>query len=103
MNQLLRIGISAALAIVFLAPLQTFAFLPIGGKIIAVHPCPPLVPGYAIDVVGFGIGTGIFWYVPGVTLTYLYGPPFVGEWILGLAAPLGACGPATTMTGTSPV
>lgn len=99
--RLSRTLVVAAVTVALLAPLYTYAFIPIGGKVVSVYPCPHL-PGYLVTVVGFGIGSGVFWYLPGATITYLYGPPFVGEWILGLAPAMGCTAPAL-MTGTSPL
>lgn len=95
-------AVSALLIVSLLLPITAGAVgIPIGGKVINILPCPPHVPGYLYVVAGFGIGSGVFWYVPG-TLTFLYGPPVIGKWVLGISAPAGACGPATTMNGTSP-
>ena len=93
--------IAAVTAAVLVAPFSALAFIPIGGKVVAVSPCPHLA-GYLVTVAGFGIGSGMFWYLPGATLTYLYGPPFIGEWILGLSPSMGCTAPAL-MTGTSPI
>ena len=90
--------------LVIAAPLSAAAFLPIGGKVVSVTVCPH-IPGYIIGVAGFGVGSGLFWYLPGATITYLYGPPVVGEWVLGLSdVPFAACGASrATYTGTSPL
>jgi hypothetical protein len=93
--------LAVAAAALLAAPLSAFAFIPVGGKVVAVSPCPHLA-GYLVTVAGFGIGTGVFWYLPGATLTYLYGPPVIGEWILGLSPAMGCTAPML-MTGTSPL
>jgi len=72
--------------------------IPIGGKVVSIFPCLHNA-GYLYAVAGFGIGSGVFWFVPG-TLVYPIGPPVVGEWILGMAAPAGTCGAATLYEGT---
>jgi hypothetical protein len=92
--------IAALTAVALAAPLSALAFLPIGGKIVSEIPCPHSV-GFIVTVVGFGVGTGVFWYLPGATITYLYGPPILGEWILGLSDVPSTCGARMTMTGTS--
>ena len=84
------------------APLSAFAFLPIGGKIVSEIPCPT-GPGFIVTVVGFGIGSGVFWYLPGASFAYLYGPPIIGEWILGLSDIPSTCGERITYSGTSPL
>lgn len=95
--------VAAAVAAVVAAPLSAFAISPIGGKVISVVPsihCGGLI----VTVVGFGMGSGVFWYVPGLSIAYLYGPPIVGEWILGLSdIPNPSCGERITFSGTSPI
>lgn len=92
--------LATLLAVSLAIPLTTFALVPIGGKVVSVSPCPSNIPGYLISVVGFGIGSGVFWYVPGATLTYLYGPPLVGQWVLGMSDIPTTCGLRATFTGT---
>lgn len=87
-----------SISFLLLAAVPAFAQVPIGGKVTAVFPCLHS-GGYLYTVVGFGLGSGLFWYFPGV-LTYPLGPPIIGEWVLGLAAPVGACGLATEFEGT---
>ncbi len=96
--------IGAALGVALLAaPLSVFAISPIGGKVVSEIPCIH-GGGFIVTVVGFGIGSGVFWYLPGASFTYLYGPPVVGEWILGLSdVPNPACGERITYSGTSPL
>ncbi len=59
--------------------------VPVGGKILGEIPC--LNGGFLLTVGGLaGIGSGLFvWSVPPITLTYLYGPPRIGTWVLGEA------------------
>jgi len=90
------------MAAALLAPLSASAFLPIGGKVTTMVPCPHNA-GWMVTVVGFGIGSGVFFYMPGATLTYLYGPPIIGDWILGLSDLPTVCGERMTMIGTSPL
>lgn len=101
MNRLLPLIASIGLMIVFLAPFEASAFLPIGGKVVSEVPCLH-GGGLIVTVVGFGLGSGVFWYSP-LTLTYLYGPPLIGEWILGDSDIPTACGERALMTGTSPL
>ncbi|HEV8666273.1 MAG TPA: hypothetical protein VN665_00280 [Candidatus Paceibacterota bacterium] len=89
-------------AAVLASPLYAFAISPIGGKVTSMVPCPHNA-GYIVTVVGFGIGSGVFWYVPGLSFAYLYGPPFVGEWILGMSDVPTGCGERITYSGTSPI
>lgn len=95
--------VSLAASLIFVGTLlfplaaSAVAGIPIGGKVVGIIPCPHLA-GYDYVVAGFGIGSGVFWYVPG-TITYPFGPPVIGAWILGLAEPAGACAPGTLMEG----
>jgi len=89
-------------AATLLAPLSALAISPIGGKVVSMVPCPHSI-GFIVTVVGFGIGTGIFWYLPGVSIAYPYGPPFIGEWILGMSDVPTYCGERITYSGTSPI
>jgi hypothetical protein len=101
MHSLRKIMFGGLLAATLALPLVVSA-VPIGGKVVSVLPCPKS-PGYIFVVAGFGVGTGAFWYLPGLTQTYLYTPPLIGQWVLGLSSPTpAACGtlPAL-MTGTS--
>ncbi len=102
MQNLEKIIISSLVAIFLLAPLSALAFLPIGGKVTSEIPCPHSA-GFLVTVVGFGVGSGIFWYLPGASISYLYGPPVVGEWILGLSDIPSTCGERITFAGTSPL
>lgn len=87
---------------VFASPLYAFAISPIGGKVVAEVPCLH-GPGFMVTVVGFGIGSGVFWYLPGASIAYLYGPPIIGEWILGVSDVPTGCGERITYSGTSPI
>ena len=91
-----------ATVVLLVAPLSALAISPIGGKVVSMIPCPHNV-GFIVTVVGFGIGSGVFWYIPGASIAYLYGPPFIGEWILGLSDFPSACGERITYAGTSPL
>lgn len=64
-------------------PLITFAaIVPIGGRVTTWLPCTN--GGYHINVVGAGVGSGAFVWLPG-SLTFLNGPAFPGASILGTA------------------
>jgi hypothetical protein len=94
-----KLMLSGLIAAGIAAPLLALAaIVPIGGKVISVLPCK--TGGYTYQVAGFGVGTGLFWYMPG-TPTFLYGPPIMGKWVLGMGTP-GGCGFPTTMIGSSP-
>lgn len=101
MHKLLRFFAALLLTASLAIPLSAGALgVPIGGKVVSMIPCPFGV-GYLYTVVGAGIGSGLFWYLPGVP-TYLYGPPIIGRWVLGLAVPAAGCGLPTVMIGSSP-
>ena len=101
MKWILRsLGALSLVAVFFLAtPQHVSAFLPIGGKVVGMFPCIH-GGGWTITVVGFGIGSGVFWYSP-ATVTFLYGPPFIGEWVLGMSDVPTLCGERATFVGTS--
>jgi hypothetical protein len=93
---------AALTAAVLVIPLSALAISPIGGKVVAEVPCEH-GPGFMVTVVGFGIGSGVFWYIPGASFAYLYGPPVIGEWILGLSDIPSGCGERITYSGSSPL
>jgi len=87
--------------VLLLVPAWAFAQyvgIPIGGLVKAEAPCPSGA-GFLYTVVGYGIGSGVFWYFPGV-FTYPFGPPVIGSYVLGLAEPVGTCGATTLFEGT---
>jgi len=63
------------------APLPAAAITPMGGYVTFLRPCNY---GYLITVVNpGGIGSGDFIFTPG-TITFLYGPPVIHTWVLGM-------------------
>ena len=105
MHSLARIAAQLAVLAVLVLPSSALAIgvIPIGGKVVGIINCPPPLHGYEFIVAGLSlVGSGAFWYLPGASITFPHGPPIVGEWVLGLASPGGACGPARSiMQGTS--
>ncbi len=67
----------------------TSVLKPFGGTILVIRPCYNF-PGFHI-VLGPPTA-GSYIYQTGVSVSYLYGPPsFVGQWLLGVAGPIGIC------------
>lgn len=74
------VGLLAA-ASFFLMPLSALAITPVGGYVVFMRPCNY---GYMITVVNpAGIGSGDFMWTPG-TISFLYGPPILHTWVLGM-------------------
>jgi len=62
-------------------PFSALAITPMGGYVTFVRPCNT---GYLITVINpWGIGSGEFMYTPG-TISFLYGPPLIHTWVLGM-------------------
>jgi hypothetical protein len=72
--------VSALCFVALLFPFSALAFTPMGGLVVFMRPCNT---GYLITVVNPGvIGSGEFMWTPG-TISFLYGPPVLHEWVLG--------------------
>lgn len=96
MNLLARYIVLAGCLLALAFPFSAFAITPVGGYVTFVRPCDY---GYLITVVNpLVIGSGEFMWTPG-TISFLYGPPIMHTWILGITdAPL-PCWIGTTFYG----
>jgi hypothetical protein len=83
MHVLSRLLVGALIAIGIAAPAMALAaIIPIGGKVTSVWPC--LNGGIYFTVVGAGIGSGAFTFMPG-SIMYPWGPPRPAVNVLGTA------------------
>ena len=99
MNRLSRFLVVMTLLVAVSFPVLVDAFIPIGGKVTGIVTCLQ-GGGYLYTVVGFGIGSGVFLFAPGA-ITYPFGPPIVGRWVLGLSDIVSGCGARTSIIGSS--
>jgi hypothetical protein len=81
MHRLARYTAAAICLVALALPFSVSAFTPMGGLVTFLRPCNT---GYLITVINPGlIGSGEYMWTPG-TLSFLYGPPLIGEWVLGM-------------------
>jgi hypothetical protein len=81
MRTLSKIAASAAIVLSALVPFSAYAITPMGGLVTALVPCNY---GYLISVVNpGGIGSGLYMWTP-ATISFLWGPPILKSWVLGM-------------------
>lgn len=82
MRTLLKSFAGFAAAVSFSLPLSAYAITPMGGLVTALVPCNT---GYLISVVNPGVlGSGLYMWTPG-TINFLWGPPVVSSWVVGMS------------------